>query len=77
MGPEEGPMHQTSNHRQPSTPDQPIVLDDPRLADAIDLQARRRQPQAQVKDADLIALNDLFDRLSADVESFVDRAAGR
>src|SRR5207253_8908403 len=48
-----------------------------RLADAIDLQTQTKQAHWNVKGPHFIALHELFDKVNADVEDYVDLIAER
>jgi starvation-inducible DNA-binding protein len=54
-----------------------IELCNARLADAIDLQTQCKQAHWNVKGPDFIALHELFDKVNADVEEYVDVIAER
>src|SRR5437868_5767751 len=54
-----------------------IELCNGRLADAIDLQTQCKYAHWNVKGPNFIALHELFDRLNAEVEDYVDLVAER
>ena len=54
-----------------------IELCNARLADAIDLQTQTKQAHWNVKGPHFIALHELFDKVNADVEDYVDLIAER
>src|SRR5437016_13724487 len=54
-----------------------IELCDARLAEAIDLQTQTKQAHWNVRGANFIALHELFDKVNADVEDYVDLIAER
>jgi starvation-inducible DNA-binding protein len=54
-----------------------IELCNARLADGIDLQTQTKQAHWNVKGPQFIALHELFDKVNADVEDYVDLLAER
>ena len=54
-----------------------VELCNARLADAIDLQTQTKQAHWNVKGPHFIALHELFDKVNADVEDYVDLIAER
>lgn len=54
-----------------------IALLNARLADCIDLQTQTKQAHWNVKGPSFIALHELFDKVNADVEDYVDEIAER
>ena len=54
-----------------------VELCNARLADAIDLQTQCKQAHWNVKGPNFIALHELFDKINADVEEYVDLIAER
>src|SRR5256714_11615168 len=70
-------MYDTRNDL-PASVRTPIVdLLNNRLADAIDLQTQTKQAHWNVKGPHFIALHELFDKVYADVEDYVDLIAER
>lgn len=54
-----------------------VAILNERLADAIDLKSQAKQAHWNVKGANFIALHELFDQISADVEIHIDDIAER
>jgi len=70
-------MYKTKNDLPEPTRTQLIELCNARLADAIDLQTQCKQAHWNVKGPDFISLHELFDKVNADVEAYVDLIAER
>ena len=70
-------MYPTKNDLPEATRRQMIELLNARLADAIDLQTQTKQAHWNVKGPQFIALHELFDKVNADVEDYVDLLAER
>jgi len=70
-------MNPTKNDLPEKTRRQMIDLCNARLADAIDLQTQTKQAHWNVKGPHFIALHELFDKVNADVEDYVDLIAER
>jgi starvation-inducible DNA-binding protein len=70
-------MYPTKNDLPETTRRQMIDLCNARLADAVDLQTQTKQAHWNVKGPDFIALHELFDKVNADVEDYVDLLAER
>ena len=70
-------MYPTKNDLPEATRRQMIDLCNARLADAIDLQTQTKQAHWNVKGPHFIALHELFDKVNADVEDYVDLIAER
>ena len=70
-------MNPTKNDLPEVTRRQMIDLCNARLADAIDLQTQTKQAHWNVKGPHFIALHELFDKVNADVEDYVDLIAER
>ena len=70
-------MYPTKNDLAEATRRQIIDLCNARLADAIDLQTQTKQAHWNVKGPHFIALHELFDKVNADVEDYVDLIAER
>jgi starvation-inducible DNA-binding protein len=70
-------MYQTKNDVAPAARTKLIELCNARLADAIDLQTQCKQAHWNVKGPDFIGLHELFDKVNADVEGYVDLIAER
>jgi starvation-inducible DNA-binding protein len=69
-------MYPTKNNPE-TTRRKMIDLCNARLADAIDLQSQTKQAHWNVKGPHFIALHELFDKVNADVEDYVDLIAER
>src|SRR5437763_8205097 len=74
---EEQPMHPTKNDLPETTRRRAVDLCNDRLADAVDLQTQTKQAHWNVKGPHFIALHELFDKVNADVEDYVDLIAER
>lgn len=70
-------MHNTKNDIAKKTRENLIELLNSRLADAIDLKSQAKQAHWNVKGMNFIALHELFDRVSTEVETYVDTLAER
>ncbi|HWE23214.1 MAG TPA: DNA starvation/stationary phase protection protein Dps [Myxococcales bacterium] len=70
-------MYPTKSDLPEATRRQMIELCNARLADAIDLQTQTKQAHWNVKGPHFIALHELFDKVNADVEDYVDLIAER
>ncbi len=70
-------MYPTKNDLSETTRRAMIDLCNARLADAIDLQTQTKQAHWNVKGPQFIALHELFDKVNADVEDYVDLIAER
>src|SRR2546422_5087145 len=70
-------MYPTKNDLPEATRRQMSDLCNARLADAIDLQTQTKQAHWNVKGPHFIALHELFDKVNADVEDYVDLIAER
>ena len=70
-------MYPTKNDLPEATRRAMIELCNARLADAIDLQTQTKQAHWNVKGPHFIALHELFDKVNADVEDYVDLVAER
>jgi starvation-inducible DNA-binding protein len=70
-------MYPTKNDLPESTRRQMIELCNARLADAIDLQTQTKHAHWNVRGPHFIALHELFDKVNADVEDYVDLIAER
>jgi starvation-inducible DNA-binding protein len=70
-------MYPTKNDLPETTRRTIIDLCNARLADAIDLQTQTKQAHWTVKGPQFIALHELFDKVNADVEDYVDLIAER
>ena len=70
-------LYKTKNDIQESARVALITILNQRLADAIDLQLQMKQAHWNVKGPSFIALHELFDKISEDVESYVDTIAER
>jgi starvation-inducible DNA-binding protein len=70
-------MYPTKNDLPEATRRQMIDLCNARLADAIDLQTQTKQAHWNVKGPHFIALHELFDKVNAEVEDYVDLIAER
>ncbi len=70
-------MYKTKNDIPEPTRKLLVDLCNARLADAIDLQTQCKQAHWNVKGPDFIALHELFDKVNADVEAYVDLIAER
>jgi starvation-inducible DNA-binding protein len=74
---EGGLMYPTKSDQPEATRRQVIDLCNARLADAIDLQTQTKQAHWNVKGPHFIALHELFDKVNAEVEDYVDLIAER
>jgi starvation-inducible DNA-binding protein len=70
-------MYTTKNDLPEQVRTKMIELLNARLADAIDLQTQMKQAHWNVKGPNFIALHELFDKINADVEDYVDLIAER
>lgn len=70
-------MFKTKNDLPEATRVKVIELLNARLADCKDLQTQAKQAHWNVKGPNFIALHELFDKISADVEGYVDDIAER
>src|SRR5207244_13300830 len=70
-------MHSTKNDLPESARVRVVDLCNGRLADAIDLQTQCKYAHWNVKGPNFIALHELFDKINADVEDYVDLIAER
>jgi len=70
-------MYPTKNDLPESNREKLVELLNARLADAIDLQTQTKQAHWNVKGPDFIALHELFDKVNADIEDYVDTIAER
>jgi len=70
-------MHPTKNDLPEATRAKIVELLNARLSDAIDLQTQCKQAHWNVKGANFIALHELFDKVNADAEEYVDLIAER
>jgi starvation-inducible DNA-binding protein len=70
-------MFPTKNDLAEATRIKVIELLNARLADSIDLQTQTKQAHWNVKGPNFIALHELFDKINADVEDYVDLIAER
>ena len=70
-------MYPTKNDLPEATRRGMVELCNARLADAIDLQTQTKQAHWNVKGPHFIALHELFDKVNADVEDYVDLIAER
>ena len=65
-------MHQTKIDIAPDTREKLIGILNDRLADAIDLKSQAKQAHWNVKGPNFIALHELFDRVSEELDPHVD-----
>ena len=70
-------MHNTKNDLPLETREKVIETLNSRLADAIDLKSQAKQAHWNVKGRNFIALHELFDQVSTEVETYVDTIAER
>ncbi len=70
-------MHSTRNDLPPETRSRIAKLLNACLADAIDLKLQAKQAHWNVKGPAFISLHELFDRLGAEIDGFVDEMAER
>lgn len=70
-------LYKTKNDMQESRRIELMAILNRRLADAVDLQLQMKQAHWNVKGPGFIALHELFDKVSEDVESYVDTLAER
>jgi starvation-inducible DNA-binding protein len=70
-------MFKTKNNLSEDVRSKAVELLNARLADAIDLQTQTKQAHWNVKGPNFIALHELFDKISEDVEESVDDIAER
>jgi starvation-inducible DNA-binding protein len=70
-------MYPTRNDLPESARTRLVELLNARLADAIDLQTQCKQAHWNVKGPNFIALHELFDKVTEDVEEYVDLIAER
>ena len=70
-------MYETENDIPKSTRTELARLINQRLADVIDLQMQLKQAHWNVKGPHFIGLHELFDKISEEVESYVDTIAER
>jgi starvation-inducible DNA-binding protein len=70
-------VYPTHNDLSEETRNSVIGLLEPRLADAVDLQTQMKQAHWNVKGPNFIALHELFDKVTEDVEEYVDLLAER
>jgi starvation-inducible DNA-binding protein len=70
-------MFKTKNDLAEAGRTKVITLLNARLADAIDLQTQMKQAHWNVKGPNFIALHELFDKITEDVEDYVDLIAER
>jgi starvation-inducible DNA-binding protein len=70
-------MFKTKNDLSEAIRSKVVELLNARLADAIDLQTQTKQAHWNVKGPNFIALHELFDKVSEDVEDYVDDLAER
>jgi starvation-inducible DNA-binding protein len=70
-------MHPTKNDLPEETRAKIIDVCNTRLADAVDLQTQCKYAHWNVKGPNFIALHELFDKVNADVEEYVDLIAER
>jgi len=68
-------MYPTKNDLPETVRTKVIDLCNARLADAIDLQTQCKHAHWNVKGPDFIALHELFDKVTEDVEDYVDLIA--
>lgn len=70
-------MHDTKNDLKKGTREKVIGLLNARLADSIDLKSQAKQAHWNVKGMSFIALHELFDQVSMEVEKYTDTLAER
>ena len=70
-------MYETENDIAQQRRSELSVMLNRRLADAIDLQLQLKQAHWNVKGPHFIGLHELFDKIAADVEAYVDEIAER
>src|SRR5215475_12018626 len=70
-------MFKTKNDLPEATRSKAIDLLNARLADCKDLQTQAKQAHWNVKGPNFIALHELFDKINAEVEEYVDEIAER
>jgi starvation-inducible DNA-binding protein len=70
-------MFKTKNDLSEPTRTKAVELLNARLADCIDLQTQTKQAHWNVKGPNFIALHELFDKISKEVEDYVDDIAER
>lgn len=70
-------VYETENDIPKNQRNELIVLMNQRLADAVDLQMQMKQAHWNVKGPNFISLHELFDKVDAAVESYVDLIAER
>src|SRR3954471_24397407 len=70
-------MFKTKNELPEATRGKVVELLNARLADCIDLQTQTKQAHWNVKGPNFIALHELFDKINAAVEDYVDEIAER
>jgi len=70
-------MFKTKNDLSEPTRRKVVELLNARLADCKDLQTQTKQAHWNVKGPNFIALHELFDKINADVEEYVDEIAER
>jgi len=75
--PEAPKMYETENDLPKAARTQLNPLINQRLADAVDLQIQLKQAHWNVKGPHFIGLHELFDKISEEVESYVDMIAER
>jgi starvation-inducible DNA-binding protein len=70
-------MFETKNDLPLATREKVVEILNAQLADTIDLQTQTKQAHWNVKGANFMALHELFDKISEDVEDYVDDIAER
>src|SRR3954468_17250849 len=70
-------MFETKNDLSEATRAKVVELLNARLADSVDLQTQTKQAHWNVKGPNFIALHELFDKINAEVEDYVDDVAER
>ncbi len=70
-------LHNTKNDITKTTREKVIAVLNQRLADAIDLKTQTKQALWNVKGMNFIALHELFDQVSTEVETHIDDVAER
>ncbi len=70
-------MHDTRIDLPARTRTKVIAIAEPRLADAIDMNAQAKHAHWNVKGPNFIALHELFDKIAESVEEHVDELAER
>lgn len=70
-------LHKTKNDIKKGTREKVIAILNQRLADAVDMKSQAKQAHWNVKGMNFIALHELFDQVSTEMETHIDDIAER